>query len=91
MMLPLSETIFGLAGTVLDQLLHLAEGVGAMLLAFLVGRLEFVAHNPTSAITGLMANVFIVWWLFTTAERSASSIIGGSRRFESTSRAIPGL
>jgi len=86
MMLQLSETLFALGGTLLDQLLHIAGGAGAMLLGFLLDRLEFVERSPASAITGLMANVFIVWWLLETAERSASAILNGS--FAPSSRAI---
>lgn len=86
MMLQLSETLFALGGTVLDQLLHIAGAGGAMLLGFLLDRLEFVERSPASAITGLMANVFILWWLLETAGRSASAILNGS--FAPSSRAI---
>jgi predicted MFS family arabinose efflux permease len=63
MMLPASETAFALMGAMLDRLLHMGEGAGALLLGFVLDRLEFVAHNPASAMTGLFANLFIGWWL----------------------------
>ena len=63
MMLPASETAFALMGAMLDRLLHMGEGAGALLLGFVLDRLEFVAHNPASAMTGLFANAFIGWWL----------------------------
>jgi hypothetical protein len=47
----------------LDRLLRIGEGGGALLLGFALDRLEFVAHNPASAMTGVLANVFIGWWL----------------------------
>jgi len=63
MMLPVSETAFALIGAMLDRVLHVGEGAGALLLDSVLDRVEFVAHNPVSAITGLFANVFIGWWL----------------------------
>jgi len=63
MMLPVSETLFALLAALLDRLLHLGEDAGALLLDFVLDRLEFVAHNPASAMTGLFANLFIGWWL----------------------------
>ena len=63
MMLHLNETIFAMVGAMLDQLLRMGEGAGAILLGFVLDRLEFIAHDPASAMTGLLANVFIGWWL----------------------------
>ncbi len=63
MMLPASETAFALIGALLDRPLHMGEGGGVLLLGFVLDRLEFIAHNPASAMTGLLANVFIGWWL----------------------------
>jgi hypothetical protein len=63
MMLHLSETAFALIAALLDRVLHLGEGAGVLLLGFVLDRLEFVAHNPASAMTGLFANLFIGWWL----------------------------
>lgn len=88
MMPQLSHTLLALGGPMLDQLLHIAEGAGARLAGFLLARLEFVELSPASAVTGLMANVFIVWWLLQTAERSASAILNGSAGFGPSSRPI---
>ncbi|HEY2885686.1 MAG TPA: hypothetical protein VGJ08_10790 [Rhizomicrobium sp.] len=63
MMLPVNEAAFALFGALLERLLHMGEGGGALLLGFVLDRLEFVAHNPASAMTGLFANLFIGWWL----------------------------
>jgi hypothetical protein len=88
MMLPVSETLFALIAAMLDRLPHMAEGGGALLFGFLLDRLEFVAHSPASAITGFLANIFIVWWLTQSAERSANAILSTS--FQPSSRGFPG-
>jgi hypothetical protein len=75
MLLPVSETSFALIAAMLDRLLHMVDGGGALLLGFALDRLEFVAHSPASAITGFLANVFIVWWLTQSAERTANAIL----------------
>jgi len=63
MMPQLSETVFASGGTFFYQLLHVAECIGGTLFGFILTRLEFVALYPASAVTGLLANLFIGWWL----------------------------
>ena len=62
-----TSELFSQGTVMLIQLLHDGGGfAGAMfhwLESFMRDRLEFAAHYPVSAFTGLLANAMIVWWL----------------------------
>lgn len=67
MTIPLAKLPVLHGAAALSQFLHIGGGLLGMVLkvlgGFLLQRLEFAAHYPASALTGLVVNALILWWL----------------------------
>lgn len=58
--------------SVLDQFFHAIANTLVFLVrpfsAFALDRLDFVAHHPAVALSGLAVNALVVWWMVRTRE-----------------------
>lgn len=66
MTIPLAKLVVLHGAAALGQFLHIGGLLGMVLKVlggFVLQRLGFAAHYPASALTGLMVNALILWWL----------------------------